>query len=69
MKHLTRAILADYDIPSNAPSRTCGGRFGTDALLLGLADRLLDDANASGLNAGIAVVQCGDGGYAKQLAE
>ena len=65
MKHLTKAILADYDIALNAPSRTCAVQFGDDALLLGLVDRLLDDANAAGLNAGVALC----GGTAEVMPE
>ena len=68
MKHLTKAILADYDITLNAPARVCAVQFGDDALLLGLADRLLDDANVSGLNVGVCAVQCGDLGFAKELS-
>lgn len=68
MKHLNRSILEDYDIALNAPERLCAVQFGDDALLMGLVDRLLDDANRNGANVGAAVVQCGEG-HAKQLAE
>lgn len=69
MKHLNRFILEDYDISLNAPERLCAVQFGDDALLMGLVDRLLDDANREGLNAGVAVVQSGTTGHARQLKE
>mgnify|MGYP002600788629 CR=1 FL=1 len=69
MKHLNRSILADYDVPANAPDRLCCVQFGDDALLLGLVDRLLDDANQRGANIGVAVVQPGETGFAASLAE
>lgn len=68
MKHLNRSILEDYEIALNAPERLCAVQFGDDALLMGLADRLLDDANQAGANVGVAVVQCGEG-YAGPLSE
>lgn len=69
MKHLNRSILADYDVALNAPDRLCAVQFGDDAVLLGLVDRLLDDANRKGLNVGVAVVQPGETGYARLLSE
>lgn len=69
MKRLNRSILNDYDIPVNRPSRLCGVQFGDDAVLMGLVDRLIDNANAEGADVGLAVVQPGESGFAKQLAE
>jgi len=69
MKRLNRSILEDYEVALNAPSRVCAVQFGDDALLLGLVDRLLDDANASGMDVGVAVVQPGEAGFARDLAE
>lgn len=69
MKHLSHAILEDYDIPLNAPRRLCAVQFGDDALLMGLVDRLIDDANRDGADIGIAVVQSGETGHAAALAE
>lgn len=69
MKHLNRSILEDYDISLNAPDRLCAVQFGDDPLLMGLVDRLLDDANREGADVGVAVVQSGAAGYAKQLQE
>ena len=45
MKLLKRAIMADYEIPENTPSRAVGVQFGANPSLLGVADRLIDDAN------------------------
>lgn len=69
MKHLNLELLADYEIPVNRPDRLCGVQFGDDAVLLGLVDRLIDDANREGANVGLAVVQPGETGYAKLLKE
>ncbi len=69
MKRLNRSILHDYDIPVNRPTRLCGVQFGDDELLLGLVDRLIDDANALGADVGLALVQSGSVGHASQLAE
>ena len=69
MKHLNLSILSDYDIPANRPERLCGVQFGDDAILLGLIDRLIDNANAEGANVGLAVVQPGGTGFAAQLKE
>ena len=48
MKLLTRAILDDYAIERCAPDRLCAVQFGDDATLVGLIDRLIDDANRAG---------------------
>lgn len=69
MKHLNRTILEDYDIAVNAPARVRAVQFGDDPILLGLVDRLIDDANARGLDLGLAVVQPGSEGHAKALRE
>ena len=69
MKHLNLSILSDYDIPVNRPGRLCGVQFGDDAVLLGLVDRLIDNANAEGADIGLAVVQPGEAGFAAQLKE
>ena len=69
MKHLNRSILNDYDIPVNRPSRLRGVQFGDDAILLGLVDRLIDNANAEGADVGLAVVQPGEVGFAAKLKE
>lgn len=69
MKHLNRTILEDYDVALNAPSRIQAVQFGDDPILLGLVDRLIDDANARGLDLGLAVVQPGLEGFAKALRE
>ena len=55
MKRLTRAILDDYEIERSAPDRLCAVQFGDDAVLVGLVDRLIDDANRRGANVGVAV--------------
>lgn len=60
MKQLKRAIMADYEIPENAPSRVVGVQFGASPMLLGAADRLIDDANRSGADVGLALVAAGD---------
>ena len=44
-------------------------QFGDDAVLVGLVDRLIDDANRRGANVGVAVVQAGTAGFAKELKE
>jgi len=69
MKKLNRSILEDYEIRVNRPERLCGVQIGDDRLLMGLVDRLVDDANAKGANVGIAVVQPGETGFAAQLKE
>ena len=69
MKRLNRSILIDYEIPENRPSRLRGVQFGDDAVLLGLVDRLIDNANAEGADVGLAVVQPGEAGFAQQLKE
>ena len=69
MKRLNRSILSDYEIPVNRPSRLRGVQFGDDAVLLGLVDRLIDNANAEGADVGLAVVQPGETGFAQQLKE
>ena len=69
MKHLNLSILSDYDIPVNRPARLCGVQFGDDAVLLGLVDRLIDNANAEGADVGLAVVQPGGTGFAAQLKQ
>lgn len=60
MKQLKRAIMADYEIPENTPSRIVGVQFGANPALLGAADRLIDDANRAGADAGLALVAAGD---------
>ena len=67
MKLLTRAILDDYAIERCAPDRLCAVQFGDDATLVGLIDRLIDDANRAGANVGVAAVQAGASGFAKAL--
>jgi len=69
MKHLNKSILEDYEIALNAPGCVNAVQFGDDALLLGLVDRLIDDANAAGMDVGLAVVQPGETGFAAQLTE
>lgn len=69
MKHLNLSILSDYDIPLNRPQRLCGVQFGDDAALLGLIDRLIDNANAEGADVGLAVVHPGEYGFARQMKE
>ena len=69
MKRLNRSILEDYEIWVNRPERLCGVQIGDDRLLMGLVDRLIDDANAKGANVGLAVVQPGENGFAQQLKE
>lgn len=69
MKRLDRSILEDYEIEVNRPQRLCGVQIGEDRVLMGLVDRLLDDANAKGANVGLAVVQPGEAGFAGQLKE
>ena len=49
--------MADYEIPENTPSRAVGVQFGANETLLGVADRLIDDAaNRTGSDAGLALV-------------
>lgn len=69
MKRLNRSILEDYEVRVNRPERLCGVQIGDDRVLMGLVDRLVDDANAKGANVGLAVVQPGETGFAKQLKE
>lgn len=69
MKRLNRSILEDYEIQVNRPQRLCGVQIGDDRMLMGLVDRLVDDANAKGANVGLAVVQPGEAGFAGQLKE
>lgn len=69
MKRLNRSILEDYEIQVNRPQRLCGVQIGDDRVLMGLVDRLVDDANAKGANVGLAVVQPGEAGFAGQLKE
>lgn len=69
MKRLNRSILEDYEVRVNRPERLCGVQIGDDRLLMGLVDRLIDDANAKGANVGVAVVQPGETGFAGQLKE
>ena len=69
MKRLKREILEDYEVVLNRPAGTRAVQFGDDAVLLGLVDRLIDDGNANGLDVGIAVVQAGSEGFAKELKE
>lgn len=56
MKQLKRAIMADYEIADNAPNGVCGVQFGANETLLGVADRLIDDANRAGGHTGLALV-------------
>ena len=56
MKQLKRAIMADYEIAENTPDKVCGVQFGAGETLLGVADRLIDDANREGCNVGLALV-------------
>lgn len=67
MKHLSRGILEDYEITGCQPERVCAIQFGDDACLMGVADRLLDDANRAGAHVGLAVVQSGSAGHAGAL--
>ena len=69
MKRLKREILEDYEVVLNRPAGTRAVQFGDDAVLLGLVDRLIDDGTANGLDVGIAVVQAGSEGFAKELKE
>ena len=69
MKRLGLGILKDYEIEYNRPDRLAFVQFGDDPMLLGLADRLIDDANRLGANLGVAVVSPGDAGYARELKE
>ena len=69
MKRLGLGILKDYEIEYNRPDRLACVQFGDDPMLLGLADRLIDDANRLGANLGVAVVSPGDAGYARELKE
>ena len=55
MKHLHPSILEDYEIPLNRPKTLRMLQFGLDPALLGLADRLIDDANRAGADFGLAV--------------
>ncbi len=49
-------MTADYDIRLSRPSRACGVQFGLDPILLGLTDRLIDDANRLGADVGLIAV-------------
>ena len=53
MQHLNRGMLARYDIPEHIPETVAAVQFGLDERLLGVVDRLIDDA---GLGIGIACV-------------
>ena len=69
MKQLKPGIMEDYGIPFRRPGRLLGVQFGDDPLLMGLVDRLFDDANAAGAGIGLAVVQPGREGHAAALKE
>ena len=69
MNHLNRSILEDYDIALNAPGAVRAVQFGDSPLLMGLVDRLLDDANREGLDLGLALVQSGELGHAGLLKQ
>ena len=59
MKRLSRGMLEEYDIAPNRPEGIQAVQFGADELLLGLADRLIDVANARGAGIGLALVAAG----------
>lgn len=64
MQRLNRGMLSRYEIPERTPSRVNAVQFGTDAVLLGLIDRMVDRA---GLDIGIACVQVDQSSYADKL--
>ena len=53
MQHLNRGMLGRYDIPEHIPETVSAVQFGLGERLLGVVDRLIDDA---GLGIGIACV-------------
>lgn len=65
MQHLNHSMMDRYEIPGHIPTALAGVQFGADAALLGVADRLIDDA---GLNLGLACVETGSDGAAARLA-
>ena len=64
MQQLKRGMLGRYDIPDRAPRQTEAVQFGMGPRMLGLVDRLIDDAD---LGMGIACVQSDDSGFARML--
>ena len=65
MQNLNRSMMARYEIPEHIPTALAGVQFGADATLLGVTDRLIDDA---GLNLGLVCVETGSDGLAARLA-
>ena len=66
MQRLNRGMMSRYEIPDRIPGAVSAIQFGMDATLLGLVDRLIDDA---GLGVGIACVQAEEEGYAALMRE
>lgn len=58
MQRLNRGMMSRYEIHDRIPGTVNAIQFGMDATLLGLVDRLIDDA---GLGAGIACIQAEEG--------
>ena len=67
MKRLSRAIMADWEIADNRPKTLRAVQFGDSSLLLGLIDRLIDEANERGADIGLAAVQLEKDGHAARL--
>lgn len=65
MQILNRGMLSRYDIPENIPAEINAVQFGMGARMLGLVDRLIDDA---GIGLGLACVQTDHSGFAEKLA-
>ena len=66
MKRLTTQLMEPYEIENVRPEAITAVQFGDDPLLMGLVDRLLDDANRAGARFGVACVQT-PGGHAEAL--
>ena len=64
MQTLNRGMMDRYEIPDTRPDGVNAVQFGLGERLLGVADRLIDDARCG---IGIAAVEAGEAGYASKL--
>lgn len=64
MQRLSPGMMARYEIEDHRPERVNAVQFGTSETLLGVVDRLIDDA---GLGIGIACVETDGSGHAQRL--
>lgn len=61
MQTLNRSMMEAYEIESSRPSRVRAVQIGTDPILLGAVDRLIDDANRADADVGLAAVSLLEG--------